>query len=91
VLSPESVKQLFNPVAPIQEGSAALGWFIGKTERGVRRIFSRGNEGFGANGLIYLYPDTNTAIIVLTHAGNDKDNVSYSRAVQTKIEQILFP
>jgi CubicO group peptidase (beta-lactamase class C family) len=91
VLSQESVKQLFSPVAPIQEGFAALGWFIAKTDRGVRRIFSRGNEGFGANGLIYIYPDTDTAIIVLTHAGNNNDNISYSRAVQAKIEQILFP
>jgi CubicO group peptidase (beta-lactamase class C family) len=90
-LSPQSVKKLFNPVAPIQEGAAALGWFIGETESGMRRIFSRGNEGFGANGLIYLYPDTDTAIIVLTHAGNNNDNVSYSRAVQAKIEQTIFP
>jgi CubicO group peptidase (beta-lactamase class C family) len=89
VLSAASVAELFGPVAPIQEGAAALGWFIGKTERGAPRIFTRGNEDFGPNGLIYAYPEVNSVIVVLSHAGNNSEGVSYSRALLARLEPIL--
>jgi CubicO group peptidase (beta-lactamase class C family) len=89
VVSPNSGKQLFDPVTPIQEGSAALGWFHGKTGLGTQLIFSRGNEDFGANSLVYAYPDTDTVIVVLTHAGDKKGAGSYSRVVKGQIERIL--
>ena len=89
ILSPPSVKQLFKPVISIEEGQAALGWFIGRTDHDQERIFTRGNEDFGANALIYAYPNSDTVIIVLTHAGNANDEMSWSRFVHARIEKLL--
>jgi CubicO group peptidase (beta-lactamase class C family) len=91
VVSRQAVEELFKPVVPIQEGKAALGWFVGATDRGTCRIFSRGNEDFGANSLLYAYPDTDSVIIVLSHAGNRADGTSHSRALHKEIEGIVFP
>ncbi|HET6890006.1 MAG TPA: serine hydrolase domain-containing protein [Pyrinomonadaceae bacterium] len=89
LLSTASVKRLFDGVVPIGEGKGTLGWFIGRTEKGATRIFTRGNEGFGANGLIYAYPETDTVIIVLSHAGQVNDDLSWSRLAHAKIEKLL--
>jgi hypothetical protein len=84
------VSTLFAPVAPIKEGSAALGWFVGATESGERRIFVRGNDDFGPNSLIHIYPDRDLVVIVLTHAGDKNEDISWSRAVVATIEGVLF-
>jgi len=89
VLSISSVKHLFAPVASIQEGQAALGWFIGRTEHNQTRFFTRGNEDFGANALVYAYPNAAIVIIVLTHAGDASDEVSWSRFMLAKRERLL--
>jgi CubicO group peptidase (beta-lactamase class C family) len=90
VLSLKSVSQLFKPVTPIGEGKAALGWFIGRTDNNAMRTFTRGNEDFGPNGLIYAYPDTATVIIVLTHAGQANPELSWSRLAHAKIEKLML-
>ncbi|MFO1016202.1 MAG: serine hydrolase domain-containing protein [Hyphomonadaceae bacterium] len=89
ILSPSSRDTLFEPVIDIQEGQSALGWFIGRTDSGAVRIFTRGNEDAGPNALLYYYPATDTTIIVLTHAGDKNDDTSWSRAVHAEIESIL--
>jgi len=91
VIERDSIEALFSPVVAIGEGHAALGWFLGKTGSGAARIFTRGNEDFGANALIYAYPETATVVVVLSHAGDSPDDASWSRAVHAKIEKILFP
>jgi CubicO group peptidase (beta-lactamase class C family) len=91
VLSPESTEELFRPAATISEGFGAMAWFGSQTESGEPRIFTRGNDDYGPNSLIYFYPDADTTIIVLTHAGNSPDGPSFSRAVHGLIEDILFP
>ena len=90
ILSKKSVDEMFQPTVKIQEGFAALGWFLGTTDKGTPKIFDRGNEDFGANSLIYSYPETDTVVIVLTHAGNKNEDQSWSRAVHAEIERILF-
>lgn len=87
VLKPADAALLFTPVAPIQEGKTALGWFIGATEKGAARIFIRGNEDWGPNSLLYAYPDSKTVIVVLTHAGNANDDLSWSRFIHAKLEK----
>jgi CubicO group peptidase (beta-lactamase class C family) len=91
ILSKERVEQLFQPVAPIKEGYSALGWFIRKINRAILCIFTRGNEDFGANSLLYAYPDTKTVIVVLAHSGDKDHDISYSRWIHTMIEETLFP
>ncbi len=90
VLAPSSLRQLFTGVTPIGEGEAALGWFIGRTDNKAMRIFTRGNEDFGPNGLVYAYPDTETVIIVLTHAGQAHSALSWSRLAHDKIEKLML-
>jgi CubicO group peptidase (beta-lactamase class C family) len=89
VLSQASVQTLIKPIAPIQEGQTALGWFTGKTPRGAKRIFTRGNDDFGPNSLLYAYPGSDIVIVVLSHAGNETNNMSWSRAVHGELENIL--
>lgn len=88
VLSPDTRRIQLVPVAPIQEGHVALGWFLGRTRRGASTIFTRGNEDFGPNGLVYYYPEPTLTIVVLTHGG-DADDVSWSRAMLTALERAL--
>ncbi len=90
VLSGESVAQLFTPIATIQEGHAALGWFVGKTDMGALRIFTRGNEDFGPNSLLYAYPEGDTVIVVLSHAGDAGETASWSRHMHGALERVLF-
>ena len=89
ILGPESLETLFAPVIAIGEGHSALGWFTGVSPSGQRLIFTRGNEDFGANSLIYAYPDRDILIIVLTHAGNAADGTSWSRKVHRELEAAL--
>jgi CubicO group peptidase (beta-lactamase class C family) len=89
VLSEASTALLFTPVVDIQEGRAALGWFVGTTGRGSPFVFTRGNEDFGPNSLVYFYPKEQLTVVVLTHAGDADDTVSWSRAVLRKIQETL--
>lgn len=89
IISASSRDALLTPVAPIQEGQAALGWFIGRTERGSLLTFVRGNDDTGQNSLLYYYPQTDTTIIVLSHAGYRDDETSWSRAMLGGLEAAL--
>lgn len=89
ILRPHSVHTLFEPVARTGEGQAALGWFTGISPAGRALIFTRGNEDFGANSLIYAYPDRDIVIIILTHAGNARDGTSWSRKIHAELEAAL--
>jgi CubicO group peptidase (beta-lactamase class C family) len=91
VLSRASTEQLFRPDAAISEGRVALGWFVGRTPGGATRIFTRGNEDFGANALIYAYPASDTVIVILTHAGYANDDDSWSRWLHGRLEPLLVP
>jgi CubicO group peptidase (beta-lactamase class C family) len=88
IVSLSGLKQLFKPAVQISEGQAALCWFTGKTLRGNQYIFTRGNEDFGANSLVYAYPDRQLVIIILTHAG-DMGDYSWSRKLQNAISDSL--
>lgn len=89
ILRPESVQTLFEPVVKIGEGQAALGWFTGVSPAGQRMIFTRGNEDFGANSLIYAYPNQDVLIIILTHAGTADGDLSWSRKLHRELEAEL--
>jgi CubicO group peptidase (beta-lactamase class C family) len=88
ILRPAEARMLFEPVTPIGEGRAALGWFLGRTARGTASIFTRGNEDWGPNSLIYAYPQRQALIVVLTHAG-DHGETSWSRSLLGELETAL--
>lgn len=89
VLKAASLDVMFKPVVKIGEGQAALGWFLGRDQRGNDFRFVRGNEDFGANSLLYAFPKSDFVIIVLTHAGDRNDETSWSRAVLESLQQQL--
>jgi len=89
VLGKSSLDQLWTAAVPIGEGEAALGWFITTTPRGTRRVWTRGNDDFGPNSLIYPYPDRDLVIVILTHAGQKNDDISWSRALVGDLEAAL--
>lgn len=89
VVSEAGVRQLFSPVAPIQEGSAALGWFLRRTPNGTECEFTRGNDDFGPNALLYAYPKRDIVLIVLSHAGDKNGDLSYSRSMLAALEAAL--
>ena len=89
VLSRTGKDDLFAPVARIGEGETALGWFVGRAADGSERIFTRGNEDFGANALLYAYPESDTVVVVLTHAGDAGGDTSWSRRVLEKVEKLV--
>lgn len=88
ILNAASIEAMFRPYARIGEGDAGLGWFTSISPRGKQVRFTRGNEDFGANSLIYAYTDDEAVIIVLTHAG-DAPDMSWSRRVHGDIETAL--
>ena len=89
ILNAASVTALFEPRVQIGEGRAAFGWFIGVSPQGHPVRFTRGNEDFGPNSLIYAYPEADVVIIVLTHGGDANDDTSWSRLVHRDIEAAL--
>ncbi len=89
VLKRSTVALMAEPQVKIGEGHAALGWFRGTTPKGTDFLFLRGNEDFGANALIYAYPNSAMVIIVLTHAGQASEDQSWSRAVLSSLQTQL--
>jgi len=89
VISRQSFARLTRPLVEISEGRSALGWFVGKNALGTQFIFTRGNEDFGPNSLLYAYPKEDVVIVVLTHAGSADGNLSWSRLVHAKLERVL--
>jgi CubicO group peptidase (beta-lactamase class C family) len=89
ILRPERVQAMFAPATRTGEGQATLGWFTGTSPGGRQTIYIRGNEGFGANALIYAYPDSDIVIVVLSHAGDAPDGTSWSRTMHGEIEAVL--
>jgi len=63
---------------------------VGSTEGGAKRIFTRGNEDFGANALLYAYPERDLVIVVLSHGGSNSAGVSLSRAMHERLERALL-
>lgn len=89
IISLAARDQLFAPVVRIGEGMAALGWFHGTSANSTPCIFTRGNDDFGPSSLIYWYPRKGITIIVLTHAGDESDERSWSRAAHADVESAL--
>lgn len=90
VLGPESVALLFTPYVAISEGTSGLGWFLSRPDDRVKRVFTRGNDSFGPNGLVYAYPDADVVVVILSHAGQKDGEISFSRSALAAVETILL-
>lgn len=88
-IRPASWQAITAPARRISEGETALGWFLNATPRGTRRLWTRGNDDYGPNSLIYTYPERDLVIIVLSHAGQRTEDLSQSRAMLAALEQAM--
>ena len=70
ILSRESTAMLMGSHVTLPSGTeVGFNWFAQKTDNGQRVRFSRGQESFGGNAVIYDYPDRALTIITATNAG----------------------
>lgn len=70
ILSRESVDMLMGNHLQLASGTEiGFNWFGERNENGLYSKSSRGNESFGANAVIYIYPHQDLIIITATNAG----------------------
>ena len=70
ILSNESTAMLLGNHVTLPSGTEiGFNWFGRTTDHGLKVIFSRGQESFGGNAVIYDYPDVGVTIITATNAG----------------------
>lgn len=70
LLSTESVALLMgNHVQTAGGTEIGFNWFGRRNEDGIYMKFSRGQESFGGNAVIYIYPERDLTIITATNAG----------------------
>ena len=70
LLSGDSMALLMGNQVKLASGTeVGFNWFGQYTEDGFYTRFSRGQESFGGNAVIYLYPAQNLTIITATNAG----------------------
>ncbi|MCJ0743129.1 serine hydrolase domain-containing protein [Pedobacter montanisoli] len=53
-----------------------LSWMLGKEDNGLPFIMHTGRDGFGFSSLCYLYPDHQTAIIILVNDSTGQERVA---------------
>ncbi|MGE7776532.1 serine hydrolase domain-containing protein [Chitinophaga sp. NPDC101104] len=53
-----------------------LGWMMGEEENGMPYIMHTGRDGCGFSALLYLYPDSGTAIILLVNDSSGQDRLA---------------
>jgi CubicO group peptidase (beta-lactamase class C family) len=69
-LSKESTNMLMGSHLTLSSGTeVGFNWFAQERDHGQRVRFSRGQESFGGNAVIYDYPDRGLTIITATNAG----------------------
>ncbi|WP_410220724.1 serine hydrolase domain-containing protein [Pedobacter sp.] len=56
--------------------SMGLSWMLGKEDNGLPFIMHTGRDGFGFSSLCYLYPDQQTAVIILVNDSTGQERVA---------------
>jgi CubicO group peptidase (beta-lactamase class C family) len=90
ILSDESTRLMFSNHVKIVEGQAGFGWFHGTSGNGMEFWFTRGNDSFGPNALVYWYPTLHTTVVITSHSGDDKaSDMGWSRIGLAEVIQVL--
>lgn len=70
ILNERQLAQLLGPYATTRSGlEVGYNWFWEQTEEARSLLWTRGQEQFGANAVLYLFPGTDLIIVAATHAG----------------------
>ena len=90
ILTDESTRLVFSDHVKIVEGQAGFGWFHGTSGNGTEFWFTRGNDSFGPNALIYWFPTLHTTVVITTHSGDDKaSDMGWSRVALRQVLDVL--
>jgi hypothetical protein len=90
VVSQESTKLIFSDHVKIEEGKAGFGWFHGQTSNGTDFWFTRGNDSFGPNALIYSFQTIHTTVVITSHGGDDESSdTGWSRVALREVMDVL--
>jgi CubicO group peptidase (beta-lactamase class C family) len=70
ILDQQQLEQLLGPHVTTSSGlRVGYNWFWEETEDGRTLLWTRGQEQYGANAVLYLFPGTDLIIVAATHAG----------------------
>ena len=70
VLNQRQLEQLLGPHVTTRSGlEVGYNWFWEATDEARNMLWTRGQEQFGANAVVYLFPGTDLFIAAATHAG----------------------
>lgn len=90
ILNHESTKLMFSDHFKIAEGQTGFGWFHGSSSDGAEFWFTRGNDSFGPNALIYRYPTLATTVVITSHSGDDESSdMGWSRVALREVRDVL--
>ena len=90
ILSDESRRLIFSDHVKIVEGHAGFAWFRGTDTRDTEYWFTRGNDSFGPNALIYFYPANDITVVITSHAGDDAaSDTGWSRLALREVVDVL--
>lgn len=90
ILNDESRKLIFSDQVKISEGRAGFAWFHGSDSRGSEYWFTRGNDSFGPNAVIYFYPVSDITVVITSHSGDDAaSDTGWSRVALREVVDVL--
>jgi CubicO group peptidase (beta-lactamase class C family) len=90
ILTHQSTALMFSDHVRISEGHAGFAWFHGSTDKGTELWFTRGNDSFGPNALIYNYPSAHATVVITSHSGDDQaSETGWSRIALRELQDIL--
>ena len=90
VITKEEVQELLRPRTVSASGlGVGLGWFSSPTARKTTSYWTRGNEDFGYNAILTVYPTEEWVVAVTANAFDGSE--PWSRVVSKEIEARLIP
>lgn len=70
ILDQQQLEQLLGPHVTSRSGlRVGYNWFWEQAEDGRTTLWTRGQEQYGANAVLYLFPGTDLILVAATHAG----------------------
>jgi len=90
LLSPASLELAWADAVPISVGFAGRGFFVSRTARGDRVIWTRGTEAQGHNGVVKWFPGDGVLLVALSDVPEPRSDVpAPSRALGDLLEASL--
>jgi CubicO group peptidase (beta-lactamase class C family) len=89
VLRKDSARQLLTTQRVLKSGiSVGFGWFASVTKRGTPSLWTRGNEDFGYNAILAVYPKEDYVFAVTSNVFDGAE--PWSRVVTADLESLLM-